>query len=697
VQRELPEERGEEPDHERRWLPRLLVLLGLWGFACTQPVLATLGDEPSFFIFRETGTIAAVLFAVALAVVPPIVLVAANALVDRIDRRAGRIFHLATVGVLATVAVHVILRRAGLVNALASVLLAVLLGAAFTWAYSRLDAIAIWARYTAILPALAVATFLFFSPASEVFSASASADQQAGSGREPSVVFLVLDELPTKSLLNEQDQIDPVRFPNLAAFAEDSTWYRRYTTVATSTRQAVPALLSGVTPSGEEALMANHPDNLFTLLQPTHDMRVSESRTWLCGFEDCRGGVSESASLSRQLRTVMTGARDLWEDQVQPGAWEELRLDDFAEDLVTPTDATEPEGMTAPVVSAPARFVDFLDSIEEPTRPTLWYQHLLMPHQPWHVYPDGQEYTDPEPPARQGPSREWISASQEQQHIFQAQYADQLVGELMARVKEAGLYEDSLIVVVADHGISFDPDASPRRFNEGNADGVAFSPFLIKAPGQADGVIDDQALMSIDLIPTLAQVLEIDVPWEVDGAAEGSSEIEERGSTRVIYDFGSFENPEPRETFHFDDTEQFPSAQDRWIRNISADEPPLRGLVEVARSGQWLGKKLDDLTSTVDGTATIPQLGEVEAASVARPGFLEGEVQGMSGDGRVLVAVDGVVVSAAPARVEKGKTPFRAMLPPGIDPQADVEVRVAWVPGLGGDNTAGLVELGIER
>jgi hypothetical protein len=682
----------------RSALDRLLVLLGLWGFACTQPILSVLGDEPSFFIFRQTSRIAAILFAVGLAVGPPLVLVGINALVDRIDRRFGRAVHLAMVGGLAALAFHVILRRIGLVNAVASVLVALGLGLAFTLAYRSVKVVGTWARYTAVLPALAVPTFLFLAPASQVFASTSSDSEQLEASDEPSVVFLVLDEFPTKSLLDDEDQIDPVRFPNLAAFAEDSTWYRRHSTVADATRQAVPAILSGLIPSGEEAIMENHPDNLFTLLRTTHQMRVSESRTWLCGFEGCRGGVTEAASLTRQLGTMVKGAGGVWRDQVLPGPWEEAKLDDFEEDLVSPEGAAKPSNVNAPVVSAPERFVDFLDTIEPTDDPTLWYQHLLMPHQPWHVYPDGEEYANDEEPRWEGPNDAWWRALQEQQHLFQAQYADRLIGELLDRVKDAGLYDDSLIVIVADHGISFNEGSGPRLYNEAGADGIAYPPLLIKAPGQDEGEIDDQVIRSYDILPTIAGLLDTDLPWTPDGFPAGSPEIAARGSERIIYDFGPIDDPRPREMETFDDTVHHPTAANRWIRSVGADEPPLMGLLSVAASATWIGDDLDSLTSTVDGTATVRGLSAIEdPATRPRPGFITGTVEGHSGPGRILVAVNGVVVTASPAMEDDGGIAFRAMLPPGLASLDDIDIRLAWVPKRIGQDATDMVELEVER
>jgi hypothetical protein len=677
---------------------RVLVLLGLWGFACTQPLLAVLGEAPAWFIFRQTGPVAAVVVALAIAVLPPMVLLAVDRVADYADERAGRVVHLATVGGLAALAGHVILRHLGAVHAAASVTLALVLGLGFVLAYRSVELVATWSRYTAVLPLMALLSFLFLSPASAVFWPRSSSGSGSRSEDVASVVFLVLDELPTKSMLDERDQIDPVRFPNLAAFADHSTWYRRHSTVATGTRQAVPSILSGLIPSGEEALMQHHPDNLFTLLRPTHSMRVSESRTWLCAFESCRGGVSDASGLVGQVQTVLADAGAVWGEQVLPGEWREARLDDFEEQLVpSPDAAARPEGMTATAASAPKRFVELLDSIEAPTRPTLWYQHLLMPHQPWHVHPDGTEYDNPDPPRPVGPGRGWMLAMTEQQHLFQAQYTDGLVGQLLDRLEETGVYDDALIVVVADHGINFEPGETQRLWHPDSADGIAFAPLFIKTPGQTEGAIDDQAIMAYDILPTVADILGVDVPWDTDGAPAGSAEITARGDTRTIYDFGPLEDPTPRTTATFDASASFPRADDRAIRTLGPGEPPLLGLVEVARAARWLGSSVDDLTSTVAGTAVIEGLDRIEDATARPPpGFINGRIDGLR-TGRVLIAVNGVVVSAAPTFGSTSTTTFRAMLPPDLDELDEIEVRLAWIPGRFYGDDAEIVEVAVER
>jgi hypothetical protein len=122
------------------------------------------------------------------------------------------------------------------------------------------------------------------------------------------------------------------------------------------------------------------------------------------------------------------------------------------------------------------------------------------------------------------------------------------------------------------------------------------------------------------------------------------------------------------------------------------------GLMEVAFSATWIGDDLDDLTATQDGTAAVPGLSAIEDPDASpRPGFISGTVEGHSGAGRILVAVNDVVVTASPALDGDGALAFRAMLPPGLSSLDDIDIRLMWVPKRIGQDLTGAVELEVKR
>jgi hypothetical protein len=59
-------------------------------------------------------------------------------------------------------------------------------------------------------------------------------------------------------------------------------------------------------------------------------------------------------------------------------------------------------------------------------------------------------------------------------------------------------------------------------------------PLFIKAPGQREGRISDRKVETVDILPTMAQMLQIKIPWQVDGVSAFDSEAKDR-THRVIY------------------------------------------------------------------------------------------------------------------------------------------------------------------
>jgi len=74
-----------------------------------------------------------------------------------------------------------------------------------------------------------------------------------------------------------------------------------------------------------------------------------------------------------------------------------------------------------------------------------------------------------------------------------------------------------LIIVVADHGSSFRPDDFRRQVSETNFADIMAVPLLIKRPFQKEGGVDDSPVEVIDILPSIADVLDTELPWPVDG------------------------------------------------------------------------------------------------------------------------------------------------------------------------------------
>ena len=152
---------------------------------------------------------------------------------------------------------------------------------------------------------------------------------------------------------------------------------------------------------------------------------------------------------------------------------------------------------------------------------------MLYPHFPWNTLPTGQTYSTPVPyPATVTTgwgSDEWLVDQVYQQHLLQVQFVDTILGRVLDQLDRAGVYDDTLVVVVADHGIAIKPDVVHRRVILPDTVGeVAAVPLFIKEPHQTSGGIDDYRAETIDVLPTIADVLGIDLPWATDGVSLAS-------------------------------------------------------------------------------------------------------------------------------------------------------------------------------
>ncbi|CAN5834367.1 hypothetical protein BH23ACT2_BH23ACT2_08000 [soil metagenome] len=708
------EREGEKPTIRWTWLRpgRLLALLGLTGFALSQPLLSVAGENPTLFTFADVGGLDLVVFAVVVALVPPLVLWLLVVGAGLIDRRAGDVAFRVVAAVLAGLTAIQLAQSFGAQGPVVLVAIAVLFAVGFVVALVRWRWVDQWVRYTSPLPVVALLAFLLATPSGQLLRSPAAAERIDVAGVAP-VVFVMLDEFPAGSLLGPDGGIDPARFPNFAAFAEDATWYRNYTIMAPSTVKSVPTMLTGRRPSDDQPLWTDHPDSLFSLLAPSHDLAVFETVTQLCGFENCTPDATEdgdgtsSGGRVDRLGGVLGDITDAWVDRVSPHDTGGADLGQFQEDAIplagepVQPGANEDFGNPDEVRARPGRVTDFLDALEPGSRPGLRYLHLMLPHQPWMFYPDGQQYSlpdagedfdlpdpdvpegepvpDTDPSGDSAPDVEpldpdWGLAIIEQQHLLQASYTDRLVGEVLGRVRETGLYDDAVVVVTSDHGVTFDRWPNQRNADDESVGDIGFVPLLVKGPGQTEPPIDDSNLMAVDLLPTLAEAIGVEVPWEVDGHPAGSPEIAARGDAKEMVALTEGFRGAISGMIEFDSARR-PLVEDRLIGPITEDAPSLGGLVDRIGAAELLGTPVDDLEPTPGGSAAVVSIDDLRTPRPDAPviGGIQGVVDVPADQGTILVAIDGSIVTAAPL---EPNGLFDTLLPPGALDPAGNDVRL---------------------
>jgi hypothetical protein len=542
------------PAAARRGVQRNTHLFVLCAFAIAQPLFAKLGPAPGYFAAHSLGAYDIVWFAVALVVVPPLVLMLVEAIARIAGRRARWIAHLLIVAALA--ALIVLPPLGGLTSALAYAL-AGLVGVGFAFAYARWRGVRTVLSVLVFAPVLFVLVFLFASPTRHLVSGDSNDAWQAGSSFRPPIVFIQFDALPGLLLETPSDQVDAKRFPNFAKLARDGVWYRNASNVHENTVFSVPSFVDGKLPrKGITPTVQDHYPNLFTVLGPSYRMNVAEEATSLCPYEYCRDGGAKSGTFLDDTRVVFNQiVRPEGDRKNLPSISDRWRAFESGPLQASfKTRKKTPEFVIRHLHSGRiGRFDRWLEKVGSGGNfPELDYIHMFLPHEPREFLPDGRRYVTPDS-ALEGPpayDNRFLSEQGEQRTILQLGYTDRVVGQVIAKLKRLGIYDDALIVVVADHGESFLPEkATPagpfvpghlgyrRAVNRRNLADISSIPMFIKYPkGHGPSGTDGRPVRSVDVFPTILGRLGIEPP-RIDGRDMNQNGYDGNRSVRVATTF----------------------------------------------------------------------------------------------------------------------------------------------------------------
>lgn len=523
--------------------PRVLVahrvaasLFGAWGISVAVPLLLALGPTESFFTAHRAGRIDIVLFTAATAIGPPLVLTALIVGIGRFAPRIARGALHAVVGALvafAFVPAFEVLGQVLWVAAAAIVVVAVAVAAL----HARRATVRTFLRWAAIGPAVVVAWFLLVSSVAGLVL-PATAVGQARAKRDTNVLYVIFDELPLAALLDRDGALNARRFPHMSDLARQATWYPSITTVSRWTFLAVPAMLSGRMPRSG-ATSSYYARNVFSMLEPTHELVPMELVTQLCRDETC-GQPSDIAGLYDDA-FIIYGHTKL------PGSLASRWLPPIGDRW---SNFREKRG-DAPLLhrekSAQAeteRLGSLIDEIEhaDEGRPKAWVAHFRVPHLPLTYLPDGRRYESPRSPPGLARSLTWLEDDAaidvaRQRFLLQVRYVDRMIGQMVDALKRSNTFEETMIVLASDHGIAFRPGTRRALPTDttGNADTLPV-PLLIKYPGQREPMIDPRPGQVTDIAPTIADALDIDLPpdWSFDGRSLASEDAGVRRTFRYF-------------------------------------------------------------------------------------------------------------------------------------------------------------------
>lgn len=688
-------------------------LAALSAFAFAQPLFDLLDDSADFFAVRGSSRWEIVLFALAVVLLPPAALLLVEALAGLVSRTLAQALHVVFVGGLAAViAIQVLKRGTSFTSNEVLIGLAVLAGALAAVLYARLAPIRSFLTVLSPAPLVFLVLFLLVSPVSDLTLARGADVRLASVGARAPVVMVVFDEFPVTDLLTPEGEIDAERFPSFARLAGESTWFRNTTTVSAGTTRAVPAIMTGrYARAGDPPVFAEHPRNVFTLLGGDYRMNVHEIATYLCPEELCEGRNREeapSASLASDVGIAYLHlvAPPRLEESLPPitSEWMNFGHDtEVTDELIAEAAAAAAASRTTPSAettkltrreraerrqrreqqfydSRGRSFARFVESLRPSARPALNFLHVGLPHLPWRYFPSGKQ-SAVSLVVRPG----WHQLYR--RHLLQVGFVDRLLGDLLARLDQTGLYDQALVVVTADHGISFGPGGALRGTTRDNLQDLAFVPLFVKRPGQREGAVFDYHVQTVDLLPTMADVLGIRIPWEVDGRSALADPHRANVRMAHIYRLSDYRPPE---------TTPYPPLLER-------KEEAIARKIELVGAGDWsslfasaayqplLGRPVETLPVTgssadraeITDEATRTLLERYDPALPFVPSPLPGSISGDGARvGRTLaVAVNGRIAAVATTYGVYDSTRFSALAPESAFRRGRNDVEVYWLEG----------------
>jgi hypothetical protein len=673
---------------------RGLHLFALCAFAIAQPLLDLLGRHAEFFVSHGTSALETLLLVGGLFAVPPLCLIALLWLVRRVSARVERALGLIFVTVLLCASVLPPLLRSAAVADLAAIALALAVGIGAAALYARVKAVRDLTSVMALAPVVFAAIFLLGTDIRKlVFSTGAVAASGALVRGNVPIVLVIFDELPLNSLLDADGAIDPIRYPAFAAFAEGSTWFRGVSAVSTRTNLAIPAILTGRYPPLERRLpiRADHPENIFSLLDGAYQLEVIETETLLharpgtgAASDDGEGAslVPDLALiylhlvLPRALREELPSVSDAWGRFWGPGRGGLPEPAGQAE-AGSSKQRQHKRNRARLDLAEFDRFVDSITPLPERDRRVFYFLHVTLPHGHWSLTEDGHLYR---PDEKYGfvegrwLDDPWWATDAHRRYLLQLAYTDQLLGRLIAKLEKTSVYDPALVIITSDHGGSFWPGESFRKpFKVEHVEDLLSVPLFIKRPHQTEGAVTDRFAESIDILPTVADVAGVEVPWQLDGcslfqascvARETRSLVVEkllRKLERVLYD---------PDIIRRDDTLR------RKLARFGSGERA-RGLYLAGYGDGLVGRRVDELPlrPAKGGAVRLdPSVRKILAGAL--PGLVPARIVGLlelaeppEAAPQVVLAVRGVIEAVVPAPND-GKRGLRvaAMLPPDAIP-----------------------------
>ena len=506
----------------RMFRRHFLTYLALSTMAIAQPLLDLYGKNTTVFSAAKLSPLEVLVFLLLVGLAPAIVCVGLDRFSALFGPKVNEATRLCLISGLSLLLGLAVARWLDVNSNIPSIAIGCLFAVVIPFAFDKSKPVREWSRWLSLLAVAVLGSAVIALQPVLLESDGPKSDAVVGN-KEVTVLQMVFDEFPLYPLLGNDGQINAERFPGFAELASGATWYRNSVAESNFTHQAVPAILASSVPAEEGGpFLSEYPKNIFTLFAGATAVGGIEPVTSLCPHSVCGGkaGAIASFSLSR-LKTFLRDAADVYGQRVLPpvlrkyvpsiegtwggfGAVKNRFKDQFNAGVLSQVNAVE----------------SAVRIVTESKSSRVQVVHALIPHAPWRITPDFRVDELSTTISTQNPDDEEVVRDTYQTFLYQVGAADRVMQNVINDLKTSGKWDSTMLVVTADHGISFIP-ASPQRNTdftdpEQVAD-VYRIPTFIKYPNQKTGVAKDCAITNLDLLPTIIDVTETQSSWTFAG------------------------------------------------------------------------------------------------------------------------------------------------------------------------------------
>lgn len=152
---------------------------------------------------------------------------------------------------------------------------------------------------------------------------------------------------------------------------------------------------------------------------------------------------------------------------------------------------------------------DFMERQHQGDRPFFLYYPMILPHFPFEPTPDSSDW---DPTARRNDDKERGGKGEQKYFGDMVAYTDKMVGKIVAKIEELGLWKKTLVIFTADNGTyrGIRSRFKGREWVGGKGymmDNGTHAPLIASQSGVIQaGTVNEQLIDFSDVLPTLADV-----------------------------------------------------------------------------------------------------------------------------------------------------------------------------------------------